>query len=80
MNLPAARELAKAGFASVMPLGDLLPVLQKSLPPDDYATLQHEIAKLIHTVMSGTVDRAIAAHPELHDEIDAAIRTTGSYR
>ena len=80
MNLHAARELAKAGFASVRPLGDLLPVLEKALPSEDYATLEHEIAKLIHTVMSGTVDRAIAAHQDLHDEIDAAIRTSGSYR
>ena len=80
MNLSAARELAKAGFASVRPLGDVLPVLEKTLTPSEYAMIQHEIAKLIHTVMSGTVDRAIAAHPELHDEIDEAIRTIGSYR
>lgn len=80
MNISAARELAKAGFASVRPLGDVLAVLERSLPPDEYAALQHEVAKLIHTVMSSTVDRAIAAHPKLHDEIDEAIGSSGSYR
>ncbi|WP_332687665.1 hypothetical protein [Devosia sp.] len=79
MDIHLARKMVSAAFESGRVLGNLLPVLKQSLPPEEYRACAHDLGVAIDATNTALLARAISAHPELETEIDAAMQQRGFY-
>ena len=79
MDIHLARKMVSAAFESGRVLGNLLPVLKQAMPHDEYRACAHDLGLAIDAANAALLTRAIAAHPELEAEIDAAIQQRGFY-
>lgn len=79
MDIHLARKMVSAAFESGRVLGNLLPALKQSLPPDEYRACAHALGAAIDATNTALLTRAINAHPELEAEIDAAMQQRGFY-
>jgi hypothetical protein len=58
-------------------LQELLPLLKKQCSAEEYDGHVRAIAGAIHGVNTALIDRALAAHPELRDRIEAELAEFG---
>jgi len=80
VDIDLARDLVRTAFQISADLQKLLPVLKAKCPEDEYRDLARGIAQAIDFVGVGLTDKAIKSHPELKEEIEAAIAEKGHYR
>ena len=80
MDINLARDMARAAFRASSELQQLLPTLKTVCPDAEYRDLALGIAEAIDKIGTTLIDKAIAAHPQLKDEIDASIAKDGRYR
>jgi hypothetical protein len=80
MDIDTAREMVRTAFRASSELQQLLPALKAACPEPEYRDLALGIAEAIDRIGTNVIDTAIAAHPQLKDEIDASIAQYGRYR
>jgi hypothetical protein len=72
--------MVRAAFRASDELQALLPPLKAACPGAEYRDLALGIAEAIDKIGTNVIDKAIAAHPELRNEIDASIARDGRHR
>jgi hypothetical protein len=80
MDIDLAREFARSSFRISAELQELLPDIKRRCSEEEYRELARGIAKAIYSVGVALLNKALAAHPELEQEIEAAIANDGRYR
>jgi hypothetical protein len=79
MNIDLARQMVRAAFRASGELETMLHTLKASCPEDEYRNLARGVAAAIDGIGTALTRPAIAAHPDLAAEIDAAIDRDGHY-
>jgi hypothetical protein len=80
MEIDLARDLVRTAFRISADLQNLLPEIRKQCPDAEYRELARGIAQAIDSVGVALTNKALSAHPELKQEIDAKISESGRYR
>ena len=80
MEINLARDVVRTAFRASSELQQLLPRLKAACPEAEYRDLALGIGEAIDRIGVNLIDKAIAAHPSLKDEIDASIKEHGRYR
>ena len=79
MDIDLARDVVKAAFRSARELQELLGVLKQRCSSDDYQNYKYGIAKAMAAISVEVINKALADHPELVEEIDRGIAKDGRY-
>jgi len=74
-----ARQVVRAAFRSGAELEALLKQLKLRCSPDEYQDYARGIAAAVDAIGANLTDKAIAAHPELHSEIEDSIAKRGRF-
>ena len=70
-------DLIRLSFRVAGELQELLPRLKEQCSAEEYKGHARAIAGAIHGVNTALIDRALAAHPELKDRIEAELAEFG---
>ena len=79
MNIDLAREMIRVAFATSRELQDLTALLKRQLDADEYKEHSLANAAAIAGIGDALTNKALAAHPELKDEIEAKLAKYGRY-
>ena len=77
MDSELAWDLIRLSFRVAGELQQLLPRLKEQCSAQEYKGHARAIAGAIHGVNTALIDRALAAHPELKDRIEAELAEFG---
>ena len=77
MDSELAWDLIRLSFRVAGELQELLPRLKEQCSAQEYKGHARAIAGAIHGVNTALIDRALAAHPELKDRIEAELAEFG---
>lgn len=77
MDSELAWDLIRVSFRVAGELQALLPRLKEQCSAEEYKGHALAIAGAIYGVNTALIDRALAAHPELHDRIEAELAEFG---
>lgn len=80
MDVDLARHMIRTAFRSSSELQNFLGVLKQRCSPEQYGDYSRGIAAAIDAIGVALINKALAAHPELNDEVEAAIAEHGRYR
>jgi hypothetical protein len=80
MDSKLAWHLIGVSFRVAGELQELLPRLKEQCSAEEYKGHARAIAGAIHGVNTALIDRALAAHPELEDRIEAELAEFGRTR
>ena len=80
MDSELAWDLIRLSFRVAGELQELLPRLKEQCSAQEYKGHARAIAGAIHGVNTALIDRALAAHPELKDRIEAELAEFGRIR
>ena len=80
MDSELAWDLIRLSFRVAGELQELLPRLKEQCSAEEYKGHARAIAGAIHGVNTALIDRALAAHPELEDRIEAELAEFGRIR
>lgn len=78
MDIRTAREIVDAAFRSGAELQAMLPVIRERCPREEYETYAKAIAACLAEVSLQVMNRLLAEHPVLEDEIEARMRRVES--
>lgn len=79
MDIEMARQVIRTAFRSGAELEDLLKQLKKRCSPDEYQDYARGIAAAVDAIGVGLINKATAAYPQLHAEIEASIAKYGRF-
>ena len=79
MDIELARDVVRTAFRSSAELQNLLRKLKQRCSPDEYQDYARGIAAAVDAIGVGLINKAIAAHPELHAEIEGSIAKYGRF-
>lgn len=79
MDIDLAREMIRVAFATSRELQDLMALLKRQLDADEYKEHSLAIAAAIAEIGDALTNKALAACPELKDEIEAKLAKYGRY-
>jgi hypothetical protein len=77
MNSTLAWDLIRVSFRVARELQGLLPRLKEQCSKEDYEDYARGIAAAIHGINTALIDKAIAAHPDLAERIEAELAEFG---
>jgi hypothetical protein len=77
MNKKTARQVLRAAFRAGGELQALLGVMKKECTANEYKTYARGVATAIDGIAVGLINKIIAAHPDLADEIEANLKRGG---
>jgi hypothetical protein len=80
MDIDFARQVIRASFRASAELQELLLLSKGRLKPDEQKEFALGIAGAIYGIAVATMNKALAAHPELEAEIEADLAAYGRYR
>jgi hypothetical protein len=80
MDVDLARDMIRTAFRSSSELQNFLGVLKQRCSPEQYSDYARGIAAAIDAIGVALINKALAAHPELNAEVEAAIAAHGRYR
>ena len=80
MDIEFARHVIRAAFRSAGELQELLRISKSRLSPEEYKDFSSGIATAIGQITLDVTNKALAAHPELKQEIEAELATFGQLR
>lgn len=80
MDIEFARHAIRAAFRSAGELQELLQFSKERLPPEEYRDFSSGIATAIGQITLDVTNKALAAHPELKEEIEAELIAFGRLR
>lgn len=80
MDIEFARHAIKAAFRSAGELQALLQLSKERLTPEEYKDFSSGIAMAIGQITVNVANKALDAHPELKQEIEAELSAFGSRR
>jgi hypothetical protein len=69
--------LISVSFRVNRELQDLLPILKEHCSPEEYGDIAQGIARSIHPINTALIDKAVASHPKLTDQIEADLAKFG---
>ncbi|MBV9395241.1 MAG: hypothetical protein JOZ84_12620 [Methylobacteriaceae bacterium] len=79
MQKDLARRLIRSAFRSASESQSVLPLLKQQLPPADYKRYAHGVASATDAINQALLDPALAAFPELSQEVEASLKKHGRY-
>jgi hypothetical protein len=79
MDKEAARSLIRAAFRSSAELQSVLGTLKQQLRPDEYKKRALAIASATDAINRALLDPALAAFPDLSNEIEESLTKHGRY-
>lgn len=79
MEKDMARHVIRATFRSGRELEDLLGLLRENCSAEEYAIYARGIATAIASIQLEVMNRALAAHPEINDEIEIKMKKYGRF-
>jgi hypothetical protein len=80
MDIDFARDAVRASFRAGAELQELLLLSKERLAPEERKEFALGIAEAIYGIAVATMNKALAAHPELEAEIEADLAVFGRYR
>jgi hypothetical protein len=80
MDIEMARQVIKVAFRTCSELQELLPLLKERCGADEYKDYALGIAAAIDAIGVSLTNKALAAHPELVEEIEAKVTRYGSFK
>jgi hypothetical protein len=80
MDIDLARDMIRTAFRSSSELQSFLGILKQRCSPEQYRDYLRGIAAVIDAIGVALINKALAAHPELKAEVEAAIAEHGRYR
>jgi hypothetical protein len=80
MDIDFARQAVRASFRASAELQELLLLSKERLVSDEQKEFALGIADAIYRIAEATMNKALAAHPELEAEIEAELAAYGQYR
>ena len=79
MDINVARYVIRASFRSGQELETLFNLLQSHCDPNEYKTYTTAIATVVASIQLEIVNRIVASHPDLEDEMEKIISKYGRY-
>ena len=80
MDIDLARDLVRSSFRISADLQALLPTIKARCSEEEYRDLALGVARAIDSIGVALINKALAAYPELEQEIEATIAKDGRYR
>ena len=79
MDIETARNVIRVAFRSSSELQELLGQLKQRCSSDEYQDYARGVAAAVDAIGVGLIDKATAAYPQLHAEIETSLAKYGRF-